>query len=137
MKNLFSNLKPFIAYWCVYASCAFITLVVDGNTATWGIWALVLVCVLNGITGYTEGVKKIKWGIALFSAMLAVCAALSFVPELESRVLIFGNLIFSTAFDYSENTALNVLFAVLSVVLPLVPFFVGAGLRKVLQNKKA
>lgn len=102
-----------------------------------GIWALVLLCVLNGITGYSEGIKKIRWGIAAFGAMLAICAALSFVPELESRALIFGNLIFSTAFDYSENTLLNALFAVLSVVLPLVPFFVGAAVRKALQNKKA
>lgn len=138
MKNLFSNLKPFIAYWCVYTSCVFITLVADGNTATWGIWALVLLCVLNGITGYSEGIKKIRWGIAAFGAMLAICAVPTFIiPGLSDRILGIGNLILRSAFDYSENTALNVLFAVLSVVLPLVPFFVGAGLRKALQNKKA
>lgn len=56
--NLFCDLKPFIAYVSAFACCAFITLIADLNAAKWGIAALVLLCILNGITGYTDGVQK-------------------------------------------------------------------------------
>lgn len=138
MNRLFSNLKPFITYGCVYAICAFITLIADGNAATWGIWALVLVCILNAVTGYTDGIKKIRWGIAAFGVMLAVCAVPFYIIlGWSDRILGMGNLIVRTVFYYGENTALNILWAVLSVVLPLAPFFIGAAVRKAVQNKKS
>lgn len=138
MNRLFSNLKPFITYGCVYAICAFITLIADGNAATWGIWALVLVCVLNAVTGYTDGIRKIRWGIVAFGVMLAVCAVPFYIviPKWNDAIFGLGNLIIRTVFYYSENTALNILWAVLSVVLPLAPFFIGAAVRKAVQNKK-
>ena len=104
MNRLFSNLKPFITYWCVYLSCAFITLMADGNAATWGIWALVLVCILNALTGYTDGIKKIRWGIAAFGVMLAVCAVPFYIIlGWSDRILGMGNLIVRTVFYYGET----------------------------------
>lgn len=36
---------------------------------------MVALLILNGITGYTDGVKEIRWGIALFGVQLAAGAA--------------------------------------------------------------
>ena len=84
-----------------------------------------------------DGIKKIRWGIAAFGVMLAVCAVPFYIIlGWSDRILGMGNLIVRTVFYYGENTALNILWAVLSVVLPLVPFFIGAAVRKAVQNKK-
>lgn len=41
--------------------------------------------VFNSITGYTDGIKKIKWGLLVFELQLAVCAALSIAGAAVKR----------------------------------------------------
>lgn len=130
MKAVLPNLKPFIAYWACFGLYFVVPFLSSLLPVGWFIAVLVLLCVLNAITGYTDGVQKAKWGIAVFGLQLVFCAALALVPGFESRLPVFGNFIMSTVFFHSESMALNVLFAVLSVVLVLAPFFIGAALQK-------
>lgn len=133
--NLWCNLKPFIAYVFSFSCCAYITLVADLNTSKWGICALILLCILNGIIGYTHGVKKIKWGISLLCVLLSLGAVLNFVPSIDSRVVVFANLILSTVFYHSKSLMENLLFAMLSVILPTIPFFAGSFLKSKIKHK--
>lgn len=133
MKKLLINLKPFRAYWAaflIYFVPLFFDFVDFGYV--WIALFLIMICVFNFITGYTEGVKKIKWGILLFALQLTVCAILYICNISDELIIGLGNLILLFFDDffynrhpyYSENTV-NIVFAAISVVLPVLPFFIG------------
>lgn len=132
MKNLFCNLKPFLSYWCVFAVYFVVCLFELIPIHVMAICSIILICILNFITGYTDGVKKDSVGITLFSVQLIIFAILGVFNLSESRIIVFGNLFLSTWFIYSENAITNVLFAVFSVVLPIAPFFIGS----LIKNKR-
>lgn len=130
MKNLFCNLKPFLSYWgsfAVYFAVSLFELTAD--SALWKILYLALICIFNFITGYTDGVKGDKVGISLFSIQLIIFAIFSVCKFSKSRIVVFGNLILSIVFDYTGNTIIDYVFAILSVALPIIPFFIGNYLK--------
>ena len=81
MKTFVKNLKPFIAYWVALAVWFVPAYMLDLSDTAWITVFVVALLILNGITGYTDGVKEIRWGIALFGVQLAVCGALLLVGE--------------------------------------------------------
>lgn len=75
MKTFFCNIKPFIAYWVALAVWFVPAYMLDLSDTAWITVFVVALLILNGITGYTDGVKEIRWGIALFGVQLAAGAA--------------------------------------------------------------
>lgn len=128
MKTFVKNLKPFIAYWACVAVYMLVAFFGDIHDAWWPAVMAAVLCILNGLTGYTDGVKEIRWGIALFGVQLGAGAALGFVPGVQADIL---NLAFSDwLFGLSTNTAVTVLLALLTVAVPILPFFIGAAVRQ-------
>lgn len=130
MKTFVKNLKPFIAYWACVAVYMLVAFFGDIYDAWWPAVMAAALCILNGVTGYTDGVKPIRWGIALFGVQLGAGAALCFVPGLPGALGVLNLAFGDWFFGLSTNTAITVLLAVLTVAVPIVPFFIGAAVRQ-------
>lgn len=127
MKTFVKNLKPFIAYWAALAVWFVPAYMLDLSDTAWITVFVVALLILNGITGYTDGVKEIRWGIALFGVQLAAGAALCFI---SADVFAFANVLFINQPFHNSSTAAEVVWAVVSVAVGLLPFFIGAAVRK-------
>lgn len=127
MKTFVKNLKPFIAYWACVAVYMLVAFFGDIYDAWWPAVMAAVLCILNGLTGYTDGVKEIRWGIALFGVQLGAGAALCFI---SADVFAFANILFINQPFYNSSTAAEVVWAVVSVAVGLLPFFIGAAVRK-------
>lgn len=127
MKTFVKNLKPFIAYWACVAVYMLVAFFGDIYDAWWPAVMAAVLCILNGLTGYTDGVKEIRWGIALFGVQLGAGAALCFI---SADVFAFANILFINQPFYNSSTAAEVVWAVGSVAVGLLPFFIGAAVRK-------
>lgn len=127
MKTFVKNLKPFIAYWVALAVWFVPAYMLDLSDTAWITIFVVALLILNGITGYTDGVKEIRWGIALFGVQLAAGAALCFI---SADVFAFANVLFINQPFHNSSTAAEVVWAVVSVAMGLLPFFIGAAVRK-------
>lgn len=127
MKTFVKNLKPFIAYWACVAVYMLVAFFGDIYDAWWPAVMAAVLCILNGLTGYTDGVKEIRWGIALFGVQLAAGAALCFI---SADVFAFANILFINQPFYNSSTAAKVVWAVGSVAVGLLPFFIGAAVRQ-------
>lgn len=145
MKTFFCNIKPFIAYWVALAVWFVPAYMLDLSDTAWITVFVVALLILNGITGYTDGVKEIRWGIGLFGVQLAVCGALLLVGENMGAYALRNFGLYSSAvvqmlfdFDYIAGAPLAQPVAQLavSVVVALVPFFIGWGIRRSVQKKK-
>lgn len=127
MKTFVKNLKPFIAYWACVAVYMLVAFFGDIYDAWWPAVMAAVLCILNGLTGYTDGVKEIRWGIALFGVQLGAGAALCFI---SADVFAFANILFINQPFYNSSTAAEVVWAVGSVAVGLLPFFIGAAVRQ-------
>lgn len=127
MKTFVKNLKPFIAYWVALAVWFVPAYMLDLSDTAWITVFVVALLILNGITGYTDGVKEIRWGIGLFGVQLAAGAALCFI---SADVFAFANVLFINQPFHNSSTAAEVVWAVVSVAVGLLPFFIGAAVRK-------
>lgn len=145
MAVFFSNFKPFAAYWAafmIYIFFPFFDFI--SLSGGWIIFCFILMCIFNLITGYIDGVAKIKWGILLFGLQLAAGAGAviaSASPNdnyILGYIATFGNLL-AANFNYifSNSKILYILIAILSVALPVAAFFAGWGIKKVVANKTA
>lgn len=130
MKTFAKNLKPFIAYWVALAVWFVPAYMLDLTDTVWMTVFVAVLLILNGITGYTDGVKEIRWGIALFGVQLAAGAALCFVPGFQDDIFTISNILFLNQPFYTTSTAIEVIWAVGSVAVGLLPFFIGAAVRK-------
>lgn len=127
MKTFVKNLKPFIAYWAALAVWFIPAYMLDLSDTAWITVFVVALLILNGITGYTDGVKEIRWGIALFGVQLGAGAALCFI---SADVFAFANVLFINQPFHNSSAAAEVVWAVVSVAVGLLPFFIGAAVRK-------
>lgn len=133
MKTFVKNLKPFIAYWACVAVYMLVAFFGDIYDAWWPAVMAAVLCILNGLTGYTDGVKEIRWGIALFGVQLGAGAALCFI---SADVFAFANVLFINQPFHNSSAAAEVVWAVVSVAVGLLPFFIGWGIRRSVQKKK-
>lgn len=127
MKTFAKNLKPFIAYWVALAVWFVPAYMLDLTDTVWMTVFVAVLLILNGITGYTDGVKEIRWGIALFGVQLSAGAALC---NVTADVSAYANILFINQPFYTTSTAIEVIWAVGSVAVGLLPFFIGAAVRK-------
>lgn len=136
MKVLFKNLKPFISYWAafaIYFVFPFFGLI--DLSAFWRVFFLIMICVFNLLTGYIDGVRKIKWGILVFTLQLTVSGILQLLPiGTSNRFVIFGNLINSTVFSNTGSTLVTIISVIFSIILPIVPFFIGCAIKRFVQK---
>lgn len=143
MKALFCNLKPILAYWAaflIYFALHIFSIKYPG--AAMSAVFIGILFIFNFITGYTDGIKKIKWGLLVFELQLAVSAALSVagvfgnldLPSAAWQFISSANIFVSSVF-YSGSLAGNIGFAVLSVILPLVPLVAGAAVKKAVKRR--
>lgn len=137
MSAFFSNFKPFAAYWAafsIYIILPFFELI--PVSIGWMICFVAFMCLFNFITGYIDGVKKIKWGIMLFAVQLLFCVVWKYAVKSDNSDLnyLIGFSNMTLVLFNSEIKAVNITVAVLSVVLPVLPFFAGDGLRKLMKK---
>ena len=80
--------------------------------------------------------KKIKWGIMLFAVQLLFCVVWKYAVKSDNSDLnyLIGFSDMTLVLFNSEIKAVNITVAVLSVVLPVLPFFAGDGLRKLMKK---
>lgn len=134
MKIFLKNLKPFISYWAAFAVYfVFPFFGLADLTALWRALPLILLCVFNLITGCTDSIGEIKWGVSLFSLQLFVCGILQLLPAAPGgRLAVLGNFISSTVlvFPGVDSAFAAAAFMLLSVLLSAAPFFIGAGIKK-------
>lgn len=145
MKIFFCNIKPFIAYWVALAVWFIPAYMLDLSDTAWITVFVVALLIPNGITGYTDGVKEIRWGIALFGVQLAVCGALILVGEYVGAYTlrmfgVLGSAVVQMLFDFdyiaTDPVAPPAIQIAVSVVVALVPFFIGWGIRRSVQKEK-
>lgn len=133
MSAFFSNFKPFAAYWAafsIYIILPFFELI--PVSIGWMICFVAFMCLFNFITGYIDGVKKIKWGIMLFAVQLLFCVVWKYAVKSDNSDLnyLIGFSNMTLVLFNSEIKAVNITVAVLSVVLPVLPFFCGRRFKK-------
>lgn len=136
MKAFLKNLKPFISYWASFAIYFIFPFFGLTELSTfWFVLPLILICIFNFITGYIDGFNKIRWGVLLFALQLTVFGILQLLlVDVDSRVIVFGNLINSNVLPYIfymvNSTLVDIIFMICSILLPIVPFFIGNRIKK-------
>ena len=150
MKKTFDNLKPFIIYFI--SILIYFTLVsfrilsinaISSLVAT--IFALAIYFVLTTLFAYFTEFKTSKYGVIAFAIMLAISPIVYTLLNVSSFWgLMLGNAFFINwlpelmpfEYDVLLEPFYMIIYYFLGIVVPIIPFAFGYGLKKLINKKR-
>ena len=144
IENILSNLKPF----AVYIFSILLGLGITFVNEVIGFYAFFIIYLILGIfTGVFTDLKKDKYGLIAYAAMLAIAPLInlalanqmSYAFGIKNVVYGIGSLsnMFCTYFTPFISSDSFLLRYICSLIIPFLPIAIGLCLKKVIKSKKA